>query len=77
MLLFSTSFVISVLFGDVETEKKAHSVSTADKISLYFPSMTRFLAKMRKILELPIFHKMLEEGLNVRIASMHVDSRCY
>ena len=68
VLLFLCCLVMS------KRKKKAHSVSTADKISLYFPSMIRFLAKRRKILELPLFHKMLE-GLNMRIASVHVDSR--
>ena len=43
VLLFSTSFVISVLFGDVKTEKLARSVSLADKMSLYFPSIKIFL----------------------------------
>ena len=60
-LLFSTSFVISVLFGDVKTEKLAHSVSPADKISLDFPNIK--IARVFWLKEkdlLPLFHKMLE-----------------
>ena len=48
VLLFSTSFVISVWFGDVE-RKKAHSVSPADKISLYFPSIKIFRVFLPKV----------------------------
>ena len=52
VLLFSTSFIISVRFGDVETEKYVHSVSPAARISLYFPSIKIFrffFDKRRKI----------------------------
>ena len=43
MLLFSISFIISLLFGNVETEKWAHSVSLADK------NIAIFSEEMRKI----------------------------
>ena len=55
----------SVRFGNVEMGatwlKLAHSVSTADKISQYFPSIIifrRFCQKEEDLL--PLFHKMLE-----------------
>ena len=61
VLLLRTSFVISVLFGDVETEKLANSVTPADKISLNFPSIKIFHVFCQKEEDLPLlFHKMLE-----------------
>ena len=51
VLLFSTSFVISVLFGDVKTGKNRIIRSPANKISLYFLSIKifrGFFAKRRK-----------------------------
>ena len=61
MLLFSTSFVISVLFGDVETEKYAHSVSPADKNIAIFYEQKIFHFFCQKEEDLPLlFHKMLE-----------------
>ena len=61
VLLFSISLVIYVLLGDVETGKKAHSVSPADKILLYFLSKKIFRVFCQKEEDLPLlFHKMLE-----------------
>ena len=62
LLLFSTNFGISVRFGDVEIKKWAHSVSSADKISLYFPSIKIFRVFCQKEEDLlPLFHQMLED----------------
>ena len=66
VLLFSTSFVISVLFGDVETDKnrlilcdrqikyryRAYSIFASIKIFRGFSQKKEDL--------LPLFHKMLE-----------------
>ena len=50
-----------MLFGDVETEKDAHSVSPADKISPYFPSIKIFRVFCQKEEDLlPLLHKMLD-----------------
>ena len=53
VLLFSISFIISLLFGDIETEKWAHSVSPADK------NIAIFSEQNEEHLPL-LFHKMLE-----------------
>ena len=68
MLLFSISFVISVLFGDVETAKIASFCVTGRKISLYFPSKKSSVFFCQNEGYLPLlFHKMLE-GLKKAVA---------
>ena len=61
-----------MLFGDVKMEKKwAHSVSLADKISLYFPSIKIFPFFGQKEDDLlPLFHKMFK-GLQMSFKRSH------
>ena len=63
VLLFSTSLVISVLFGDFKTEKiGSFCVTSRSNIAIFSEdkNLPRFFAERKKILELHLFHKMLE-----------------
>ena len=63
------------MFCDVETEKLAHSVSPADKISIYFPSIKIFPVFCQKEEDLPLlFLKMLEGMYTVNIFLRSLDA---
>ena len=66
MLLSSTSFVISVLFGDVETSKiGSFCVSSREIIGMFsehnnFPRFLPIGGRYSQFIILPLFHKMLK-----------------
>ena len=67
MLLFRNSYVIYVLFRDVETEKIGSFCVTGRSNIAIFSEQKIFRIFCKKEEDLPLFHKILE-GLNLMLA---------